>query len=307
MDSLAFAIIAITEEATLKKKKLKVQRKILRDACNPFELNDQIFQRNFRLNKAAFKYVLDLLKQEYDPGVFSSSISLICRLAAVLRFLGEGGYQLGVGNDYEVGMAQSTFSSNLTNVLKALERRLCHLWIQLEMTETEKRQAKREFYSRASFPGVIMCVDGTHINIVAPSEEKGLYYNRDAGYPLELWLMTPYRSAEAESAKSNYNTRHSKTRNAVERTIGVLKNRFRCILGARQLHYSPSKAAQIINVVCALHNICITYRVEDYTKIILPELEEQEVVPENTNGEETNTRRNAAQIMRDNIKNTFVQ
>ncbi|XP_055904483.1 uncharacterized protein LOC129940244 [Eupeodes corollae] len=157
MDSLAFAIIAITEEATLKKKKLKVQRKILRDACNPFELNDQIFQRNFRLNKAAFKYVLDLLKQEYDPGVFSSSISLICRLAAVLRFLGEGGYQLGVGNDYEVGMAQSTFSSNLTNVLKALERRLCHLWIQLEMTETEKRQANRGFYSRTSFLLAVLC------------------------------------------------------------------------------------------------------------------------------------------------------
>ena len=48
----------------------------------------------------------------------------------------------------------------------------------------------------------------------------------------------------------------------VERTIGVLKNRFRCILGARQLHYSPNVAAKITNVCAALHNICIYYKID---------------------------------------------
>lgn len=91
-----------------------------------------------------------------------------------------------------------------------------------------------------------------------------IYSTGDAGYALEPWLMTPYRSPNAGSRESMYNIRHSKTRNIVERTIGVLKNRFRCLLGARELHYSPLKASRIINVVCALHNICIYYRVEDY-------------------------------------------
>lgn len=90
-----------------------------------------------------------------------------------------------------------------------------------------------------------------------------IFLTGDAGYALEPWLMTPYRSPNAGSRESNYNMQHSKTRNIVERTIGVLKNRFRCLLGARELHYSPQKATQIINVVCALHNICIHYRVED--------------------------------------------
>lgn len=78
--------------------------------------------------------------------------------------------------------------------------------------------------------------------------------------------MTPYRSVSEGTQQSNYNMRHSKTRNIVERTIGVLKNRFRCLLGARELHYSPKKVSQIINVACALHNICIHYRVEDFNE-----------------------------------------
>lgn len=81
----------------------------------------------------------------------------------------------------------------------------------------------------------------------------------DAGYPLEPYLITPYRSASERSPESIFNTKHAKARNIVERTIGVLKNRFRCLLGARQLHYKPSKVTTITNVCAAIHNICIEY------------------------------------------------
>ena len=40
----------------------------------------------------------------------------------------------------------------------------------------------------------------------------------------------------------------------------MLKNVFRCTLGARQLHYSPEKAAQIINVCAAIHNLRIKFK-----------------------------------------------
>lgn len=82
----------------------------------------------------------------------------------------------------------------------------------------------------------------------------------DAGYPLEPWLMTPFRSPQLGSTQQNFNDVHAKCRNIVERTMGVLKNRWRCLLAARQLHYCPKKAVKITNVCSALHNICIAYK-----------------------------------------------
>lgn len=80
--------------------------------------------------------------------------------------------------------------------------------------------------------------------------------------------MTPYRSTATGSAEAIYNMKHAKARNIVERTIGVLKNRFRCLLGARQLHYTPAKAIKIVNVCAALNNICIQYGLDNPDEVV---------------------------------------
>lgn len=42
----------------------------------------------------------------------------------------------------------------------------------------------------------------------------------------------------------------------MERTIGLLKGRFRCLLVHRVLNYHPDKVARIVIACCILHNIC---------------------------------------------------
>lgn len=132
--------------------------------------------------------MLKELEQELGHSV-SSSISSISRLVAVLTFMGEGEYQHGVGKNHEVGMAQSTFSETLTRVLDILERKLCPVWIKLEMNDAEKKQAKMNFYRKARFPGVVMCIDGTHVKIVPPKEEKHLYYNQKGYFSINVMLV----------------------------------------------------------------------------------------------------------------------
>lgn len=85
----------------------------------------------------------------------------------------------------------------------------------------------------------------------------------DAGFPQEETMLVPYRNAAAGSSEALFNHRHSKARSIVERTIGLLKMRFRCLHRARELHYTPEKAAQIVNACVALHNICLAYNIED--------------------------------------------
>ena len=64
------------------------------------------------------------------------------------------------------------------------------------------------------------------------------------------------------SPESNFNKINSKARSPVERTIGILKNRFNCLLAPRELHCTPEIAGKVIPICAALHNMCNHYNIE---------------------------------------------
>ncbi|KAH7959500.1 hypothetical protein HPB49_011473 [Dermacentor silvarum] len=152
-----------------------------------------------------------------------------------------------------------------------------------------KGAVKEGFLRRGSIPGVIGCVDGSLIAIIAPKGDnkaacmcrKGFYalnsmficdaglrilaanvrrpgsdhdayvwrttwlrrrfqeghiakadehLHGDSGYPLELWLMIVFPGhPPAHIAEGRYNTARASMRSVVERCIGLLKSRFRCL------------------------------------------------------------------------------
>lgn len=120
-----------------------------------------------------------------------SSISPIIKLSAALRYFAEGGYQTGCGNEHMSGLAQSTFSKVLTQVVNILESEICADFIKFSTSSTEKERIKLSFYSKRGFPGVIGCVDGTHFKILTPSKEiKHLYLNRKGFYSINGMLVS---------------------------------------------------------------------------------------------------------------------
>ena len=84
--------------------------------------------------------------------------------------------------------------------------------------------------------------------------------------------MTPYQNPETPG-EQRYNDAHTRTREVVERTFGLLKSRFRCLDTSRgALLYSPNFVCQIIGACCMLHNFAVRKGLEiDLREDLTPE------------------------------------
>lgn len=84
-----------------------------------------------------------------------------------------------------------------------------------------------------------------------------MFHLGDSGYPLQRILMKAIPNTREGTPQHRYSTTLTSARSSAECTIGLLKNRWRCLLRHRTLHYYPPKAANIISCCAALHNLCI--------------------------------------------------
>ncbi|KAM7289321.1 putative nuclease HARBI1 isoform X1 [Ixodes scapularis] len=122
----------------------------------------------------------------------------------------------------------------------------------------------------------------------------GRFLLGDSGYPLEPWLITPVPGNHATStACGRFNKAHSSIRSVVERCIGLLKNRFRCLQRHRALYYHPSTATAIISACAVLHNICLASREPEPESDSDPEESELESEP-SSDGSEPSSERSAS-------------
>ena len=77
----------------------------------------------------------------------------------------------------------------------------------------------------------------------------------DSGYPLKPWLLTPFQVPQS-AQEQLYNVRHSQARAVVERAIGLLKGRWRCLdATGGKLCYTPAKVCNIVRACAVLHNM----------------------------------------------------
>lgn len=67
--------------------------------------------------------------------------------------------------------------------------------------------------------------------------------------------MTPFHQPADGTPKSRFNEAYIEDRNSVERCIGLLKTRFRCLLKERVARYAQFVAA-IVNSCAQYYKIC---------------------------------------------------
>ncbi|KAF4520009.1 hypothetical protein B566_EDAN007157 [Ephemera danica] len=232
-----------------------------------------------------------MMRPQMDESERISRVDVTHRVLIGLRFFGQGSYQACVGNDMNHPVGRSTVGSIIEENVSALNLIKNEL-IKFPTSRQEIDTAKQgllmcnkygvlsfqccdaDLFIRnvnAKFPG------STHDSAIWQSSfardamyenyfhngDKNTYCLADSGYPQEPWLLTPILLENTNADEDSYNILQMSARATIERCIGVLKGRFRCLSQYRVLHYHPVKAANIINACSVLHNLARKFRDEN--------------------------------------------
>ncbi|XP_036336252.1 putative nuclease HARBI1 [Rhagoletis pomonella] len=190
MDSIAFYFNNDEDESS----SASVRRSVRDRAPNIFKLTDIEFIKQFRVNKNAYKHISSIICGKIPPVIKSTAISRQQKLSLCLRILAEGSYQNAVGKDYMLGMAQPTVSKIFSEVIDILENELCDKWLNLKMNDEEQMESRSYFYNKSKIPGIVMCIDGTHIRIAKPTGSNShLFYNRKGFYSLNVLVICDHK------------------------------------------------------------------------------------------------------------------
>ncbi|XP_042496276.1 uncharacterized protein LOC122075350 [Macadamia integrifolia] len=102
---------------------------------------------------------------------------------------------------------------------------------------------------------------------------EGKYYVVDSGYANQLGYLVPFRGQRyhlqeygegrpgPRTAKELFNHKHSSLRNVIERTFGVLKNRFHILKSMKA--YDIEDQSIIVVACCGIHNYIKEQTIQD--------------------------------------------
>ncbi|XP_050299639.1 putative nuclease HARBI1 [Anthonomus grandis grandis] len=111
------------------------------------------------------------------------AINNIDKMKIFLRYVGDPGFQSGVGED--VGVHQSSVSKVVTEVTEKLIEK-CGLWIKFPHTAADIIEAKQKWQSNYSFPCALGVIDCTHIKIKKPPIYSDEYINRKGYHSINV-------------------------------------------------------------------------------------------------------------------------
>nr|CAD7435405.1 unnamed protein product [Timema monikensis] len=164
-----------------------IPKRYLRDIDNPLEFySEDEFRMRFRFSKDNVVNILhplveDLLKKPDQRGLPLPSIQ---KLMLALRFYATGNIQQVSGDLH--GVSQAT-AGGIVHTISGLLAERTKDFVKLPATEADCRKAMRWFYEIRGFPGVVACVDGTHIPIKNPGGVRPeIYRNRHGWFSLNV-------------------------------------------------------------------------------------------------------------------------
>ncbi|XP_013137659.1 PREDICTED: putative nuclease HARBI1 isoform X2 [Papilio polytes] len=281
-------------------------RDLMKENSEPLpDLSDDEFMQIFHLKRNIVKELIEELRPLIPNPRRSDGVPLTAKILITLAFYASGSIQTLVSKSPVHNVSQATVSRAVKQVTEAFDQ-IYHKYVKWPTQRSERLLIKAKFCNKFKIPGVLGCIDGTHVAILKPSYNSQLYNNvkgsqsinvmivcdsdlnilctnssspgsthdsivwennilckelnqlhdeGDCAYPLRRTMMTPILNTREGTPEHAYYLLHAAAHSTIERCISDLKSRFRCLLLARSLHYSPAVASKIVKACCILHNI----------------------------------------------------
>ena len=159
-------------------------QRILRDRLNPLDAyNDFEFISRYRLTRYVFIQLHDKIVGFLNRSTNRShSIPTTTQLAVALQFFATGSFQTVVSTAH--GISQPSVSRCIGVVSDALSP-FAKEYITFPNQQLQT-QVQPSFLDKNGFPLVLGCIDGTHVQIVAPPNNEEIFVNRKNEHSINI-------------------------------------------------------------------------------------------------------------------------
>ena len=168
-----------------------------------FNLNDNLLdglseaevKSRYRFSRDSIQYITDTLAPDLErPTERNHPLKPQEQVLVALRFFASGSFLELVG-DTVGGIPKCTVSRIVSRVSTALARKQ-NQFIRWPSTAAERQEIKQGFYEKGDFPGVIGCIDGTHVRIQGPSAHESDFVNRKGFHSINVQAICDHRGKD---------------------------------------------------------------------------------------------------------------
>ena len=152
--------------------------------ANLLSYTDGELRTRYRFGKESIEYITSLIETDLRRKTNRShALRPIDQVLIALRFYASGNFLQVIGDT--VGVDKSTVSRAVHDVSQLLSAKQS-MFIKWPTTAAVINENKNGFYRRRRFPGIIGCIDGTQIRIIAPTKNESDFVNRKGFHSINV-------------------------------------------------------------------------------------------------------------------------
>ena len=148
------------------------------------------WQKEFRMSPSTFEYIIDLVEQN-----MAKADTVFRKAVPIKKSVGVGLGKLSTENSFHTiskvfGIGKSTVIKLVNELISELVR-MSPKFIKFPKTTLESGAKIRSFrdFTGCKIPQVLGAIDGTHIEILAPSDSKVDYFNRKQKFTVNTQVV----------------------------------------------------------------------------------------------------------------------